>query len=240
MTFKNCYADVTRADSYARLEFANTYYLAFRDLPDMIRKHVREENALDFGCGTGRSTRFIRGLGFNTVGIDISPAMIGKAKELDPEGDYRLINDGDFSQFPSGTYDLIVCAFTFDNIAGLEHKAQLFRGLAELLKSTGTLINIVSSPEIYVNEWASFSTRDYVENRSARSGEVVRIMTKDFPDSRPAVDILCSDECYRSVYSQTGLAPVESHAPLATGDEPYAWINETRISPWAIYVLQKL
>ncbi len=33
MDFINCYEDVGRADAYATLEFANTYHLAYRDLP---------------------------------------------------------------------------------------------------------------------------------------------------------------------------------------------------------------
>ena len=48
----------------------------------------------------------------------------------------------------------------------------------------------MSSPEIYLHEWASFSTKEYPENRFARSGDVVRIITKDFADRRPAEDIL--------------------------------------------------
>ncbi len=33
MDFINCYEDVSRAKAYATLEFANTYYLAYRELP---------------------------------------------------------------------------------------------------------------------------------------------------------------------------------------------------------------
>ena len=40
MKFINCYEDVSRADAYATLKFANTYYLAFRDLPAIISVHV--------------------------------------------------------------------------------------------------------------------------------------------------------------------------------------------------------
>jgi hypothetical protein len=31
--FANCYEDATRAEAYSKLEFANTYHLAFCDLP---------------------------------------------------------------------------------------------------------------------------------------------------------------------------------------------------------------
>ncbi len=64
MNFVNVYENSTRADAYSKLEFANTYHLAFRDLPEIFRAHVKGTAALDFGCGTGRSARFLRGLGF--------------------------------------------------------------------------------------------------------------------------------------------------------------------------------
>ena len=69
MDLINCYEDASRADAYATLEFANTYYLAYRDLPAIISEHVTGTKALDFGCGTGRSTRFLRKLGFNVTGV---------------------------------------------------------------------------------------------------------------------------------------------------------------------------
>src|SRR5271157_4787535 len=106
MAFTNCYEDVVRAEAYSKLEFANTYYLAFRDLPAIIQRNVTGNKAIDFGCGTGRSTRFIRHLGFKTIGIDISPEMVAKARELDPGGDYRLVAGDDFSKLPQREFDL--------------------------------------------------------------------------------------------------------------------------------------
>src|ERR1035438_923784 len=94
MNFVNCYDNATRADACSKLEFANTYHLAFRDLPEIFRAHVKGTAALDFGCGTGRSTRFLRELGFDPVGVDISEEMIFRARERDPQGDYRLIVKG--------------------------------------------------------------------------------------------------------------------------------------------------
>lgn len=239
MVFTNCYADVARVNEYATLEFANTYYLAFRDLPAIVKEHVTGMKALDFGCGAGRSTRFVQQLGFETVGIDIAPEVIAKARELDPKGDYRLVKGDDFDVLTAGTFDLITSLFAFDNIEGFELKATLLQRLASILKPSGKLISVVSSPGIYVNEWASFSTKDFPENREAQSGDTVRIITTDFADRRPALDILCPDESYRELYRKAGLDVVATYEPLATGDEPYQWISETTIAPWVIYVLRR-
>ena len=86
MTFTNCFEDVTRANAYATLEFANTYYLAFRDLPAIFAEYAPGKRALDFGCGTGRSTRFLQQLGFNATGVDISEDMLRIARTTDPAG----------------------------------------------------------------------------------------------------------------------------------------------------------
>jgi SAM-dependent methyltransferase len=237
MAFINCYEDAKRANAYAKLEFANTYYLAYRDLPAIIRDHVTGAKAIDFGCGTGRSTRFVRQLGFEAIGVDIAPEMIAKARELDPGGDYRLVKGDDFSGLEAGAYNLVVSLFTFDNIPGFDTKVRLFHDLGGLLTASGKMVNVVSSPEIYVHEWASFSTKDYPENRYARAGDTVRIITTDFADRRPAEDILWTDESYREVYARAGLRLLATYKPLATGEEPYKWVNETRIAPWVIYLL---
>src|SRR4030042_6837151 len=116
MNFINAYSDTTRADSYAQLEFPNTYYLAYRDLPEIIKKHVNGTTVLDFGCGTGRSTRFLKKQGFNAVGVDISEEMVVKARLFDPSGNYYVMEDGDFGQFNKASFDLVLSVFTFDNI----------------------------------------------------------------------------------------------------------------------------
>jgi ubiquinone/menaquinone biosynthesis C-methylase UbiE len=208
-------------------------------LPEIIFNHVTGKKALDFGCGTGRSTRFLRKLGFDAVGIDISSDMVTSAKEIDPEGDYRIVEDGDLSQFQDGTYDLVLSVFTFDNVPTLEKKMRNFTEINRLLKETGKVVNLVSSPEIYTHEWASFSTKDFPENKEARSGDKVRIIMTDVEDRRPVEDVVWTDEAYREVFTETGLQIIETYKPLAKESEPYRWVNETKIAPWVIYVLGK-
>ena len=239
MEFTNCYEDARRADAYAKLEFPGTYYLAYRDLPEIITRHVSGRKALDFGCGTGRSTRFLTRCGFDAIGVDIAGDMIERARETDPHGDYRLVGDGDLGQLKDNSYDLVLSAFTFDNILTMEKKVTIFREIRRVLKDGGRVVSLVSSPEIYTHEWASFSTKDFPKNRSARGGDRVRIIVTDLDDRRPVEDIVCSDEDYREVYKQTGLDVEEVYRPLAREDEPYAWVNETRIAPWVIYVMRK-
>lgn len=238
MDFSNSYKDTIRAASYAALQFHNDYYLAFRDLPQIFNTFVKGKQALDFGCGTGRSTRFLKKHGFHVIGIDISAEMIQFAQKTDPKGIYHHINDGDYSILKEHTFDLILSAFTFDNIPQ-EKKLGIFSGLVRLLTTEGIFINLVSSPDMYTHEWASFSTKNFPDNKKAKDGNVVSIITLDFPDKRPCYDIFCSPEAYQQIYKTVGLEILHTEKPLATGKEPYRWVNETRIAPWMIYVLKK-
>ena len=78
-----------QAEQYALRELNNTDYLAFRTIAE--HRLLRDSFVLDLGCGTGRSSRFLKALGNDIVGADISPEMIAKARIADPKGDYHIL-----------------------------------------------------------------------------------------------------------------------------------------------------
>ena len=237
--FSNVYDDATRAAAYSRLQYPGTYALAFRDLPEILGAEIRGRAAVDFGCGAGRSTRFLKELSFDAVGLDISEAMIERARRIDPQGEYRLTEEGGLGGLEPGQFDLVLSAFTFDNVPTLERKVTVLRSIGSLLKPTGRLVNLVSAPEIYVNEWASFSTRDFPENRTARSGDQVQIVMLDVEDRRPVVDVMTSEADYLVAYQRAGLEAVKIFRPLGRPSDGQAWVSEESIAPWTIYLLAK-
>lgn len=236
-TFKNCYSNLERAKSYSKLEFPNTYYLAYRDLPKIISTHITGKIALDFGCGTGRSTRFLKQLGFKVIGIDISSNMIKMAKKLDKSGNYQLITDANFTHLGLHNYDLILSVFTFDNIPGWENRISILSGLRDLLKPDGKIICLDSTPELYTNEWASFSTKDFPDNWKAKTGEIVRDIMLDVEDRNPVEDIFWTLDDYHKLFDKAFLKIEVTYKPLGQKDEPYNWVSELNIAPWMIFIL---
>jgi SAM-dependent methyltransferase len=236
-SFANVYDDPARAAAYATLEYPGTYYLAFRDLPAIIAEHVAGRRALDFGCGAGRSTRFLKQLGFEARGVDISRSMIELATRLDPAGAYACIEDGDLRAMPPAELDLVLCAFTFDNIPDVARRQELLSDLRRLLKPRGRVILLGSTPEIYWHEWASFTTRAFPENRLARSGDTVRIVMKDVADARPVLDLLWLHEDYLELFAASELELLATARPLGRMDESCEWVSELSVAPWVIYVL---
>lgn len=170
--------------------------------------------------------------------MDIADEMLRRARAADPAGEYLRVADGAVGALGGRLFDLVLSAFTFDNVPTREKKVALFRGLAALLRPNGRIVNLVSAPDIYTHEWASFSTRDFPENRHARAGDVVRIVMLDVADRRPVEDVFWPDGAYRDVYREAGLEVVERYQPLGRTDEPHPWVSETTVSPWSIYVLR--
>jgi SAM-dependent methyltransferase len=72
-------------------EFAEWYEQWITDAPPLISAHVgllpavTGDRVLDIACGQGRMSRYLALLGADVAGIDISAAMLGKARAAGPE-----------------------------------------------------------------------------------------------------------------------------------------------------------
>lgn len=92
------------------------------------------ESALDFGCGVGRLTRALAGRFQEVVGVDISEAMIDKARELNPSLAHVsfVVNvREDLGLFPDGRF-----GFVYSNIV-LQHlptRTMIFGYVGEFLR----------------------------------------------------------------------------------------------------------
>ncbi len=80
------------AENYAK-EFMDE--LSHKHLDRILLRQFAEENeggnCIDFGCGPGQTTKFLCDCGMkDIVGTDLSPAMIAKAKELNPQINFEV------------------------------------------------------------------------------------------------------------------------------------------------------
>jgi ubiquinone/menaquinone biosynthesis C-methylase UbiE len=75
--------------------------------------------ALDAACGTGRHSAYLRGRGFEVIGVDSNPTMLGLAESKVPGGDIRL---GDLAALPvdDGVVDVVVCSLALTHVQPLE------------------------------------------------------------------------------------------------------------------------
>jgi ubiquinone/menaquinone biosynthesis C-methylase UbiE len=120
--------------------------------------------ALDVGCGEGRFARMLRDLGIAVTGIDPTPALIERARTLDPAGDYR---DGraEALDFPAQTFDLVV---TYLTLIDIDDADAAIAEMARVLRPGGTLL-IANLASAATAEGAYFDERaEWVEWRGIR------------------------------------------------------------------------
>jgi ubiquinone/menaquinone biosynthesis C-methylase UbiE len=76
---------------------------------------VAADRVLDVGCGTGRASRIAASTARSVVGIDLSPEMIAKARELADGNDGVRFEVGDAEDLPfgDGEFSAVLCSNAF-------------------------------------------------------------------------------------------------------------------------------
>jgi len=136
----------TGTDIYDKF-YADIYdYLVFNNMKDeyevgeIINKTSPNSQSiiLDIGSGTGHHIAQLSSKGFNATGLDISPAMVNKSKELYPQCNYKVgdaLNQGEFNP---NTFTHILCMYF--TIYYFQDKRQFFNNCFQWLMPGGYLI----------------------------------------------------------------------------------------------------
>jgi predicted TPR repeat methyltransferase len=115
-----------------------------RELADLVMgaRGPRSLAILDLGCGTGLSGECFRDLAARLEGIDLSPAMLAKARA---RGIYDTLETADLESALAGqgrSYDLILAADTLVYLGNLQ---PVFQGAASRLAPGGFFLFTVES-----------------------------------------------------------------------------------------------
>ena len=101
-----------------------------------------KSSVLDAGCGTGSLSLVLAGLGHQVSGIDISPAMIAraraKARAFGQRIDFQVM-DAAALQFPPASFDALVCRHM---LWALPDPPRVLQRWADLLKPGGHMLII--------------------------------------------------------------------------------------------------
>lgn len=103
---------------------------------------------LDAGCGSGRYLRELGDRGARAIGVDLSPAMLERARETT-----RPIARADIRALPFGemTIDLVVCGLALGDLAELE---LALAEIARVLRPGGQVVYSVVHPAGEAAGWS--------------------------------------------------------------------------------------
>ena len=103
-----------------------------------ITKPSQESLILDIGAGTGHHVQSFNKRGINAIGLDISPAMVAKAKQKYPNLKFKTGDVLDFMLFPAESFTHITCLYF--TLYYIQNKLKFFRNSFDWLMPGGYLI----------------------------------------------------------------------------------------------------
>ena len=92
----------------------------------------------DMGCGPGQVARFLRDLGVDAFGLDLSPGMLDQARRLNPDIPFH---EGDMTalDLEDGALGAIAAFYAIVNL-NAETRLRVFREMARVLAPGGLLL----------------------------------------------------------------------------------------------------
>jgi len=107
---------------------------------ERFRAEISGKVVLDIGIGTGRTTPYLQARAAEYVGIDYSPEMIDKAKQLHPGATLFECDARDLTRFGTGRFDCVVFSFNgIDNVSDSDRQLVL-RQVVAVLRAGGVFI----------------------------------------------------------------------------------------------------
>lgn len=213
--------------------YGRTDFLLTRELPRILIKYATQKTILDYGCGPGLSSRFLKSLGYDVVGVDISESGIALAKQNDPSGQYFKINPDERLPYGANTFDIVVSTFVLFAIPSIHSLIKTFKNIHSVLNPGGVFIAVTGSTELYQRDWLSLSVKGFPENKNPNSGDVCRILLTD-------IDLLLEDyywthEDYVNVAGESGFQMAAHSYPLGHPEDGIPWKDEKDFPPYVFY-----
>jgi predicted TPR repeat methyltransferase len=155
-------------------------YFAHQLVADALKQHAPSSRAdiLDIGCGTGLVGALVRGMAARLDGVDLSPAMLEKAraKKL-----YDRLDEGDLvaaMEERAGRYDAIAAAATLIHFGDL---GAIFRAAATALRKDGLFVFTVFPNETDNADFAVAASARLAQSGCFRhsAGYIERLATEN-------------------------------------------------------------
>jgi SAM-dependent methyltransferase len=146
--FRDTYEDeLNRVVSFAGQD-ADVYSQVKADvIVDLARAHVgdpAELSFLDVGCGTGSTDRHLTGRVHQLYGVDVSTAMVERARAANPEAEFRAY-DGSRLPFEDGELDVTFAVCVVHHVPPTSWP-RFFAELARVTRAGGVVVIAEHNP----------------------------------------------------------------------------------------------
>lgn len=161
-------AQVYKDNDYGYVMHAGMLFLEFLKASNLKPSEIRPLKILDYGCGTGRVTRFVALTGANATGYDPTPeCILESAIEGEKAPPTTLVPVKFTSNFNDieKDYDIVYCINVLDHLTRQEHDTAILN-ITNSLKEGGICY-------LWVNKNTFLPLKDLVTVRSQKTNVLV-------------------------------------------------------------------
>ena len=179
------------------------------------------EQAVDLGCGTGRTAAWLRGAGVRHIdGVDLTPEMLEAAWS---RGAHDQIVEADVraTGLASHHYDLAVCCLVDEHLPDL---TELYREASRLLRPGGSFV-VVGLHPFFIMATGMPTHFDQADGTSVAVETHIHLPGDHVAAARTAG--LTAVELHERLVDETWIALKPSWAPRRDWPVSYAWVWTT-------------
>ncbi|HAT6979780.1 TPA: class I SAM-dependent methyltransferase [Legionella pneumophila] len=221
---------------YGQSIISGTGFLAFRDLEQFARNYnTNLDYALDLGCGSGRSTKFLSAFCKKINGCDIDKNALHNAKKSSAKDDSLYFeNSFERNSFLYGKYTSIFSILMFFHLSTKDEiKAELVR-CYNSLENLGNLIIVSGTKNLYMR---NYLTVKGVGKAPVADGDIVNI--KLLTIDCEITDYYWSENCIIDIAETVGFKHLGTHLPLGYKKDQIDYIDEVNFAPYYYLALRK-
>jgi len=197
---------------------------------------ISNKKILDYGCGSGIFSRYLRDNGAMVTGVDVSETMIEVARLNNHENiSYHTISSGEAGFLPDSSFDHVVSNFVLCTIPSLHEIRKIIKEIHRVLKKNGVFI-------IMNSNWERSNGKEFISYKleyckNLVPGQRVNAMLKTDP---PIIfeDYFWSREDYTQSLLDCGFTIQTIEEPMAESDQA-PWVDEVMHPPFIIFIAIK-
>lgn len=112
---------------------------SIRNTISTFLKESRAKNVMDICCGTGEQLRLLSNEDIALTGVDMSPAMLARARGKSPDSIKYIETDATCLPLPDNNYDAAVISFALHEKSTSHHTA-IFKEACRIVRDDGHII----------------------------------------------------------------------------------------------------
>ena len=199
---------------------------------------VGGQSVIDIGCGEGRFSRLLSGLGATVTGVDLTEPLLEQARALSTGETYLLSNAEDLNGIESSTFDIAV---SYIVLVDLQDYRSAINAAYRVLRPGGRFI------VCNIHPMRSSVSGGWIKQGDTKLFYPVDNYTEEGPREftwfgRTFVNMHFTLSSYIGAFLDAGFTLRRLHEPIPSAEELAAnptFDDEYRIPNFIIYVLEK-